>query len=413
MIRHRPVSLLPVFLVALLSPLFSRAGVVEEWNQIFLQAVRKETPPPCLVSRNLPIFHLSIHRAVRQVAAAGHGEEAQRLAAVFAADQVFRTFFPGQVKMAEELLARQGVKAAEKSATSPVAGVSAGPWVEAARQAVTRTFKEREGDGSSTTVHYVPNEKPGQWRRTPPNYRPPEFPHWSMVKTFAAGEAKQFRAPPPPAFGTAEYAQDMNEVKALGAKNSTVRTAEQTLIAKFWADFSYTSSPPGHWNEIAREMSLKRGLSTAEAARLFATLNAILADTCIAIWDSKYHYNRWRPVTAIQRADEDETEATIADPAWQSLLPCPPHPEYVSGHSGISSAAATVLEHFFGREGIEFVAHSDDVKDQPRRFTSFQACAEEVSMSRVYAGIHFRSGCKEGLVLGRKLATKVLATFVE
>ncbi len=405
-----------VLLTTTLAPL-SHAGVVEEWNEVFLQAVRKETPPPCLVSRNMPIFHLAIHRAVQQMAKDGLGEEAQKLAAAHAADGVFRTFFPGQAKMAEELLARQGIvregngSAEKRAIIATPAATSAKPWLQAARDAVAHTFKEREDDGSATTVHYLPSEKPGQWRRTPPNFRPPEFPHWGHVRPFMVGDATQFRAPPPPALDSAAYAADVNLVKELGGKTSTRRTEEQTLIARFWADFSYTSSPPGHWNEIAREMSLQRRLSVGEAARVFAVLNTALADTCICIWDTKYTYNLWRPVTAIQRADEDGTPATVADPQWEPLLRTPPHPEYVSGHSGISGAAATVLEHFFGPEKVDFAASSDDVKDTKRSFTSFQTCAEEIAMSRVYGGIHFASAGREGLALGRKVAQKVIANF--
>ena len=126
-----------------------------------------------------------------------------------------------------------------------------------------------------------------------------------------------FRAPPPPALDSPQYAEEVNHLKAIGGKVSTLRTAEQTLIAKFWADFSYTSSPPGHWNEITREICRQRNLPLAETARLFALLNVTLADTCITIWDSKYHYNYWRPVTAIHvtQATRDKlaAEFTLED----------------------------------------------------------------------------------------------------
>ena len=140
-------------------------------------------------------------------------------------------------------------------------------------------------------------------------------------------------------------------------------------------------------------------------------LDVALADTCIVIWDSKYHYNFWRPVTAIQRADEDGNEATTADKSWEPLLRTPPHPEYVSGHSGISGAAATVLEHFFVKEGLRFEVESDDVKDVKRVFTSFAACAEEVALSRVYGGIHYPSSGREGLQIGRRVAAVVIRDF--
>lgn len=377
------------------------ANVVQDWNYTFLQAVRKETPPPCLVSRNLPIFHLSVHRAVQAAIKAGMDETMQALAAHHAGRAAFLTFFPGQGKMAEAM-----------DAKAP-AGTISDECRKLAGEAVQRTFKERENDGSSTTVHYVPNEKPGQWRRTPPNFRPPEFPHWGKVKPYMVGDVTRFRAPPPPALNSPEYAEEVNLLKDMGGKISTKRTAEQTMIAKFWADFSYTSSPPGHWNEIAREVSLERKMNVAETARVFATLNLALADTCITIWDTKYHYNFWRPVTAIRRADEDGNDATVADKNWEPLLKTPPHPEYVSGHSGISGCAARIMEHFFGTKDISFEASSDDVKETKRRFTSFQACAEEIAQSRIYGGIHFAAAGREGIKMGRRIAEATLANFQE
>ncbi|MBK8040475.1 MAG: vanadium-dependent haloperoxidase [Verrucomicrobiaceae bacterium] len=355
--------------------------------------MRKETPPPCLVSRNLPIFHLSIHRAVQDAIAAKSSEAEQNLAAAQAARMAFLNFFPSQTKLADDLSLNQPIPAHIHAI---------------ATAAVERTFRERENDGSSTTIHYVPSDEPGQWRRTPPNHRPPEFPHWGEVKPFILKDVKPFRAPPPPALNSEAYAKDLNEVRELGGKVSTKRTAEQTLIAKFWADFSYTTSPAGHWNDIAREISLKRQVPIGKAAELFATLNLTMADTCITIWDSKYHYNYWRPVTAIQRAEEDNNAATATDKAWEPLLVTPPHPEYVSGHSGVSGAAAAVLEHYFGFDEIHFSASSDDVRDVKRQFTSFKTCAEEISRSRVYGGIHFTSAGREGLILGRKVAVEVL-----
>ena len=376
-----------------------QAGVVEDWNEAFLNAVRKETPPPCLVSRNLPIFHLTIHRAVKAAALAKLNPQSQTQAAHLAARASFLSFFPSQSKFAEALDAK--IKLGEVSDT--VRGI--------VHEAIQRTLKEREGDGSSTTIHYVPSDKTGQWRRTPPNFRPPEFPHWGTVKPFVLDEVSKFRAPPPPALGTERYAEEVNYVKGIGGKDSTLRTAEQTLIAKFWADFSYTSSPPGHWNEITREICRRHKLPLAETAQLFALLNVTLADTCITIWDTKYHYNYWRPVTAIQRADEDSNAATTADKTWEPLLRTPPHPEYVSGHSGISGAAAAILEHHFGKENISFEASSDDVKDTKRCFSSFQTCAEEIAMSRIYGGIHFPAAGHEGLKLGKTVAAYAIAHF--
>jgi membrane-associated phospholipid phosphatase len=203
----------------------------------------------------------------------------------------------------------------------------------------------------------------------------------------------------------------MEEVRRLGGEKSKDRTEEQTLIAKFWSDFSYTSTPPGHWNHIARDLVRVRQLPLAETARLFALLNVAMADAGIAVWDTKYHYNLWRPITAIRRAGEDGNAATAPDPAWMSLLPSPPHPEYVSGHAGFSGAAARILAQQFGGDAVELATTSDSVPGVVRHFHSFQSCAEEIARSRVYGGIHYAMSGRAGLALGKRVAEHTLKEF--
>ncbi len=376
-----------------------RAGVVEDWNEAFIKAVHAQTPPPALTARNLAVFHLAIQRAVSAAIAKELPEAEQQRAAVLTADEVFRSFFPSQTKLADDLLAKHG---------HPVA-------MALAAEVAKAVLAEREGDGATTTVHYVPSNVPGKWRRTPAALRPPELPQWGLVRPFVlkAKEVTDFRAPPPPELKSEAYAKEVNEVRSLGGAQSTLRTAEQALIARFWSDFSYTTSPPGHWNDIARDITRQRGLPLAESAKLFAALNMAMADASIVMWETKYHYNFWRPVTAIQRADEDNNPATEPDKTWVSMLPTPPHPEYVSGHSGFSGAAAAVLGHFFGSDKVHFEVRSDTVKDVTRSFDSFAACAFEVGLSRVYAGIHFPMSCREGLKLGEKVAGAVLEALGE
>ena len=181
---------------------------------------------------------------------------------------------------------------------------------------------------------------------------------------------------------------------------STNRTAGQTLIARFWSDFSYTVTPPGHWNQIAQNVATNHGLSLEQNARLVALLNLALADAGIAVWDAKYVYNFWRPVTAIQQADTDDNPDTMADPDWMPLLNTPAFPEFISGHSTFSAAAATVLGRFFGRDGVPFTVGSDSVPGVLRSYASFAAAAEEIGMSRIYGGIHFHSADLDGRKIG-------------
>jgi membrane-associated phospholipid phosphatase len=206
---------------------------------------------------------------------------------------------------------------------------------------------------------------------------------------------------------SARYAADFNQVKSLGAVNSATRTAEQTEIARFWSDFSYTVTPPGHWNEIAREIAKQRNDSLVENARLFALLNVGLADAAIVAWDAKFHFNSWRPVTAIQEADRDNNPNTAADPGWEPLLSTPPFPEYISGHSAFSGVAAEILTQFTGSDATSFTVTSDTLPGVIRSFHSFAGAAEEIGMSRIYGGIHFLSADLDGRAAGRALGRDI------
>lgn len=345
------------------------------WNEAFQRWVREQTPPPCLTSRNLALLHLALWRVVeskpKDLSTALH----------HAASEVCSSLFPTQSAEIDQLLpVREGG--------------------QGAREIARRVLDSRAGDGSSTTVHYVPRSDPGQWRRTPPTNRPPELPHWRNVTPFLLKSADQFRPPVPPSLIGDDFARDLEEVQRLGGKISAQRTNFETESAHFWSDFSYTTSPPGHWNDIARQLAAR--LDLRESARLFAQLNLALADTAIATWDCKYHYNFWRPVTAVQASGAKD---------WLPVLNTPPHPEYVSGHSAFSGAAVAVLTSFFGSDKLRFTASSDTVKEKRREYRSPQACAVEISQSRVFGGIHFPTSCREGLVLGRKVGEWTVKEF--
>jgi hypothetical protein len=199
-------------------------------------------------------------------------------------------------------------------------------------------------------------------------------------------------------------------VQSYGATDSITRTPEQTMLAKFWSDFSYTSTPPGHWNEVARFLSRERKMDLAESSRLFAALNVAMADVSIVCWSAKYQYNFWRPVTAIHLADKDGNPSTHGYGEWKPLLKTPPHPDYVSGHAAFSGAAARVMGKFFG-EGTEFRVTSETVPGVERSYSSFKQCAEEIAESRVHGGIHYRFSGEAGLAMGHAVADSVLQTL--
>jgi membrane-associated phospholipid phosphatase len=391
-VGHRPTLQRFVAVIASLPLLVLAApNPVADWNQLITSCIGKECQTPALASRNLATYHLAIASAIESTQ--GRSEEDQLLAGAAAAHAVGKTLFSGEASRFDSLVTDATIDS-EKSKLQEIGRASA-----------SSALAIREGDSSTTTQNYSTSFQPGQWERT--CSRPPELPHWQNVRPFFLKDAKSFLPPAPPALDSPEYAKALREVQTYGARNSIERTPEQTMLAKFWSDFSYTSTPPGHWNEVARFLSAEHTLSPLKSARLFAALNLAMADVSIVCWNAKYCYNLWRPVTAIHRADEDGNAATHANPEWRPLLKTPPHPEYVSGHAAFSGAAATVLNAFFP-EGTRFSVTSETVPNVVRTYESFDACAREIAESRVHGGIHYRFSGENGLLLGQTTAALVL-----
>jgi membrane-associated phospholipid phosphatase len=205
-----------------------------------------------------------------------------------------------------------------------------------------------------------------------------------------------------------EYTKSFNEVKSLGLITSTTRTADQTQIGQFW-----NGNIQDFWNEIAQTAALTHHLNLEQSARLFALLNISLADTTIAFFDTKYTYDLWRPVTAIQMADTDNNPDTAQDPAW---IPLPtktaPDPSYPGAHSAISAAAAEILRLSLGDQ-IALDVTSESLAGVTRHFTSFSEAAEEAGLSRIYSGQHFRFDHHAGKRLGHQVARSVLSSVLQ
>jgi hypothetical protein len=220
-----------------------------------------------------------------------------------------------------------------------------------------------------------------------------------LVTPFVLRTSQQFLPDEPPALTSEAYAKDYDEVKAIGSKSSALRTDDQTMMARFW----YEPSASG-WSRIARVTAEANGLDSWERAQLLALVNLAMADGFIAGFETKYTYNFWRPITAIRAGDTDGNDATVADPAWESLLNTPAIPDYTSTHSVLGGAAAAVLEKFFGTDQVSFsVTSGVPFAGLTRSFSSFSEAAEENADSRVYAGIHFRTACRDGVKQGRHI----------
>jgi hypothetical protein len=383
---------------------------VLEWINIGLASIQRDATDPPIASRILAIQSIAVYDSLAAIQGTPAylvqrsvtGEVSADAAAVAAAHRVLSQLYPAQRQALDSALAAS--LAAIPDGAVKTAGLALGRSVADAVLAI------RANDGAANVGADAGSTAPGQWRPTGPAYLIADEPNWGQLTPFALSSADQFRAAPPPALDSAAYAEALNEVRQLGAASGSTRTADQTQQAHFWADGAGSYSPPGHWNQIAAQVAAAQGLGTAGTARLMVQLNVALADAAIAAWDTKFTYDSWRPVSAIHEAQNDGNANTSGDAAWQPLLITPPHPDYVSGHSTFSAAAAQILANTFG-DNTAFSTTSATLLGVTRSFTSFTQAAAEAGTSRIYGGIHTRPANTAGEQIGRNVAAQVLARF--
>jgi hypothetical protein len=277
----------------------------------------------------------------------------------------------------------------------------------------------RVADGADTLLldpNYPQGTKPGEYRFTP-DFPFAGAPGWGNVTPFVLKNSARFRPGPPYDVTSKKYTADFNEIKRLGAKDSSTRSDEQTQIAHFWVE----SSPLG-WNRIARTVSEAGEFDVWEHARLVSLLNMALADGYIGSLETKYYYNYWRPVTAIHLADTDGNPDTTADPTWEPLEPTPAIPDYDSAHA-VVGGAAEVLQRFFKTDQVNFSACSltlplpeercGGVQQVLQSYSTFTQAADENGVSRILVGFHFRKAVEEGIKHGRKIGKRAVEHFLK
>jgi membrane-associated phospholipid phosphatase len=388
------------------------ADVVLEWNRVLLDALKDDRLLPLYLARKAAIVHAAVYDAVNAIDrsytplfAHVHASRGASLkaAAAQAAHDTLVALSPAHKATFDATLA------------ADLAGIPHGranQGIAVGKAVAKQILAWRSTDGSDLTVNYGPGNDPGDWQPTPPAFAPAVAPQWGQVVPFCIPIDSAFRPPPQPTLTSAEYTAAFDEVKSLGAADSTTRTAEQSDIARFWYGTAGTFTSAGYWNQIAQEVAVQRGDSMVENARLFALLNLAQADSYFAIWDAKYTYDFWRPVTAIRAADTDGNPATAPEPAWTSFLGTPAFPSYVSGHSGHSAAAAAVLGAYFKTDDVCFTLTTDSLPGVTRSFESFSAAVHEVSDSRVFAGIHWRFDVTAGETVGYQVGNYVAANWL-
>jgi hypothetical protein len=241
---------------------------------------------------------------------------------------------------------------------------------------------------------YFGSNAPGKWRPTPPAFLPGLAPSLGHTLPFVIPSPSSFLPAGPPSLTSAEYAADVNEVKAVGELTGAVRTADQTEAAFFWAGTAMTL-----WNRVAASAAVERHTTLSENARLFALLNVAMADGSISCWNTKYDYEFWRPITAIRLASTDGNPDTAEQADWTPLIVTPPFPEYTSAHSSISGAAQAVLTSFFGDQ-LPVEGTSEGLPGVVRTWPNFSAVADEANLARIWGGIHFRTAVVDGRAVG-------------
>ena len=390
------------------------ADVITDWNTAALQAIPAGRTPPPEAARALAILHLAMFDAVNGierthapylVASRVPASASMEAAASAAAHRVLVALFEESAGSFDDLHA--SMLGTLPRTPHQAQGAAWGEYV------AEQMLAARRNDNSDAVVAPPSGSGPGVWVPTPPAFAPYLLPQWGSVAPFAMPASAHFRPLGPPALDSAKYADAYNEVKANGSVASAMRTPDQTQTALFWADGAGTETPPGHWNSIAQDVAAARGNTMAQNARLFALLNAAMADAAICAWEAKYQFNNWRPVTAIRNGTDDGNAATVADLDWTPLLVTPPFPDYVSGHSTFSAAAAGVLALFYGSDQVAFTARSDFLPGVTRSFTSFSDAASEAAMSRVYGGIHFRFASEDGMTAGGEISEWVFTHILQ
>ena len=380
--------------------------VVTQWNLTMIAGLEAAAIPPPPSARIGAIVQASVFDAVNgitrryayyHVAPAAPPGASRAAAVAGAAYAALVALIPGQKPLFDAQLAATLAQLSDDP-SDPGRSVQRGlAWGQTVADDI---LAWRATDGFNAVLPpYVPGSAPGDWQPTPPKFGPPLFRQFAAMTPFALTSPSQFLPPGPPPLDSARYARDLAEVRALGSATSSVRTPEQTQTAVFWQD----DTPAAMWNRVADQLAQARHTTLTGTARLLAQLNIALADATIAIWNAKNTYNFWRPVTAIR---------ATSDPAWTPLLATPAFQEYPSAHSGVSSAAATVLAFFYGND-TSFTVTSAGLPGVQRDFTSFTAAVRQVEAARIYVGFHFRFSCADGATLGAHVAHYVTSTLMQ
>ncbi len=377
------------------------ADAVTDWNVIMQTTVASSNA--FFQGRNAAIVEIAVFEAVNTIvgdyepylgtltAPPGASPDA---AAIVAAHDTLVALYPATTGLNESEAASL---AAIPDGQSKTDGIAVGMAAASAILAL------RANDGSGVIVSYTPGADPGDWQPTPPAFAPALLPGWGSVTTFGILDGAQFRSAPPPALNSVRYTRSYLEVKDVGEVNSQDRPLDRTNVAKF-----YMIPAVQVYNPAARQVSGEQGKTLSQNARIFALISMAVSDGLVSSMETKYFYNRWRPVTAIRAGDTDGNRRTVPDPNWLPLIATPPFPSYPSAHASAGGAARFVLEHFYGKDGFDVTLTSPTAPGVSLHYTAWKQITDDIDDARIYGGIHFRFDQDEGARQGRSIGAFIL-----
>src|SRR5262245_35817033 len=400
---NRAWLLLAAVLVNPLSP--ASADVITDWGARAVALVPPIMVPP-VAYRAMAIMHIAMFDAMNSIEPRYRSyyaqlpvnrETSKEAAAAAAAGAVLTKLVPEAASDIQAALQNYLSGLPDTEAKSE--GIKLGEAVAA------KTLEARASDGSSAPDAYRPVTTPGV-------YIPTAFtvaPQWPDLTPFAMTSTSQFRPKPPIALESEQWAKDYNEIKELGEKNSTKRSARESEDARFWLLTGPLSTHP-----LLRQVALGKAMSVTDSARFMAVVTAAEADAMIAVLDAKYKYGFWRPITAIRNGDIDGNAATERAATWQPIDNTPMHPEYPCAHCIVSSAVASAIEAMLGTADIpEVTMTSPTAPGVTHRWTNLNAYADEVAAARIAAGFHYRFSTVVGQHMGRQIGVHTVKTIMQ
>src|SRR6266498_723782 len=408
--RKRTLGISMLIATLFFGAAIARADVVLDWNTIAVNTAVANKQNPYAQARYAAIVQLAVFEAVNAITGeyqpylgttiAPPGASAEA-AAIEAGYQVLSAYFPASQATLDA--DRTNSLASIPDGQGKIDGIATGDAAAAALIAL------RANDGSSPPQFKIPGPPvPGDWQATIScpivnGIAQGTGFHWQNVTPFGIQSASSFLLGPPPALTSNEYAKAYNEVLTVGSVNSTERPQDRANVALFYA----ASSPTQVFNQAAEQVAQEQGRSLSENARALALINMAMSDSLVASFLNKYHYNFWRPETAIHGGDTDGNAKTEPDPSWVPFIVTPCFPSYPSNHGSASNAAAEVLRRIYGEAGHSITLTNPAVPNIVLQYTSFEQITSDISDARIYGGIHFRTDQEAGADLGRAVGTAV------